>query len=75
MTKLDFCRVRLEPDHDNVDGYVGTVRYHWEGYQVNGSDTLEDVGADWSDDDVRKYAAEIVGIEGDDVARIEVEWV
>lgn len=73
-TKCLYAKLHLEPDTDDPDTYVATIRYKFEGNYVEGS--LRDTGCvrpDWTDDDLKEYFLGLCDIPID--TEYEIEWV
>ncbi len=67
--------VRLMLYPDDGYGYYGRVSYSLGSNAPYGSDSIEDVAVKCSDDEVREQVAAQVGITGDEISKIKVEWI
>lgn len=65
---LEWCTARV-----SCDGRV-TATYRWSGNDIDGQDQYDDEDvAEWTDSDIRDLVSGLVGIEGDDVKKIQIE--
>lgn len=56
-------------------GNGATITYRWEGLDCDGCDAIEEDCFYWTNDEISKMAAEIIGAETDENrAKIEVCW-